>query len=67
LTDSCVFWPTVDMTPTAILFMSSQGHAASLAASLAAPWAVSSNTAGFACVLLAAALIVTAMEKMRRR
>jgi hypothetical protein len=67
LTDDCVIWPNVDMTPTSILFLSSQGHAVSLAASSAAPWAMSANMAGFACMLLATALIVTAMEKMRRR
>jgi hypothetical protein len=65
LTDDCVFWPTIAMTPTTILFLTSQGHAASLAASSAAPAAA--NIAGFACVLLATALIVAAMEKMRRR
>jgi hypothetical protein len=35
--------------------------------SSAAPWAMQANTAGFACMLLATALIVTAMEQMRRR
>ena len=54
------------MTPTAILFLSSQGHAATLATS-AAPSAMSANMVGFACVLLATAMIVAAMEKMRRR
>jgi hypothetical protein len=67
LTDNCFFWPNGGMTSTTILFLTSQGHAVSLAASSAAPWAMSANMAGFACMLLATALIVAAMEKMRQR
>jgi hypothetical protein len=52
------------MTPTAILFLSSQGHAASLTS--AASLAMSTNMPGFACLLLATVLIVAAMEKMHR-
>lgn len=54
------------MTPSAILLLNSQGHAASLATS-AGPWALTGDLAGFACVLLATALIVTAVERLRRR
>ena len=67
LTNDCIVMSNGDMTQTAILFLSSQGHAASLAVSSAAPWAMQANTAGFACMLLATALIVAAMEQMRRR
>jgi hypothetical protein len=55
------------MTPTAILLLNSQGHAASLAATSVGPLAMTADMVGFAGVLLATALIVAAIEKLRRR
>lgn len=56
------------MPPTAILFLSSHGHAASLAASSSpGPLAVMAQVSGYLFVLLAAALIVTAVETVRQR
>lgn len=52
------------MPPTAIFLLSSHGHAASLAAP-AGPVSIVAQLGGFLLILLAAGLIVTAMERLR--
>ncbi|HXZ00262.1 MAG TPA: hypothetical protein VEI03_09690 [Stellaceae bacterium] len=54
------------MPPIAIFLLSSHGHAASLSAA-AGPASAVAQASGFLLVLLAASLIVTAMERLRRR
>jgi hypothetical protein len=53
------------MIPTAIFLLSSHGHAVALSASAREPWAMLVQVSGFLFVLLAAALIVTAVERSR--
>jgi hypothetical protein len=52
------------MPPTAIFLLSSHGHAAPLAA-MAGPLSTMAQVSGFILVLLAAGLIVTAVERLR--
>lgn len=52
------------MPPVAIFLLSSHGHAASLAAA-AGQVSIVAQMGGFLLVLLAAGLIVTAMERLR--
>ncbi len=52
------------MTPTAIFLLSSHGHAAPLNGT-SGPLALMVQVCGFILVLLAAGLIVTAVERLR--
>jgi len=65
LTGDCNRWPNQAMPPTALFMLSSHGHAAALAGSPPGPLATMLEVSGFVFVLLAAALIVTAMERAR--
>lgn len=53
------------MTPTAIFLLSSHGHAVALSTSAHGPWAMLVQVSGFLFVLLAAALIATAVDRSR--
>ncbi len=52
------------MTPTAIFLLSSHGHAAPLTGA-SGPMSIMVQVSGFILVLLAAGLIVTAVERLR--
>ena len=54
------------MPPTAIFLLSSHGHAAPLAAATGS-LSIMAQVSGFLFVLLAAGLIVTAVERLRGR
>ena len=50
------------MPPTSLFFLTSHGHAAALA-----PLSIGAQISGFVLVLLAAGLIVLAVERLRGR
>ncbi|MGO8917660.1 MAG: hypothetical protein ACLQJR_17290 [Stellaceae bacterium] len=54
------------MTPTALFLLSSHGHTASLAAT-EGQLSILAQVSGFLLILLAAGLIVTAVERLRDR